>query len=333
MTEQQNTNINTGRKRNPFLLLAIIVTVTTTTIIGYLGLDLVIDKINTSTTKTEETLIAIKQLQTKYNQLQNNLLDLQKEIQKSNITKVKYWKPLVIEHLIHMADLTLNTTGNTKLALSFLSEAKQYAGDSELSAINYALNKDIANLQVVPIIDDSELILKIETISQKIGSLPMVTPQFAGLQKKKIEESSKIKTLWQRFFTSTVDALKDIVIIRHKTADILLSPEQETILRLEIQTKLLQSQLAVMHRQNKLYQSCLEQTSNLITRYFAANPYAATDILPLLQELQSVDLEPKLSFPTEAIAAVTNFISANKLPDELPPQPQITPQKEGVQLL
>ena len=53
------------------------------------------------------------------------------------------------------------------------------------------------------------------------------------------------------------------------------------------------------------------------TRYFATNQSAINDILPLIQDLQRTNLEPKLYFPTESVAAITNFISANNPPEEL----------------
>jgi uroporphyrin-III C-methyltransferase len=319
MTEQQKTDVNTFGKKL-FLPLIIVIIVVAIAVGGYFGSNLVISKIDATTMRTEEVYAATRQLQTKYEQLQNNLQDLQKEVQKSNITKTKYWRPIVIEHLVHMADLTLNTTRDTKIALSFLSEAGQYANDPELSAVKHALNKDIASLQVVPAVDASELVLKIEAISQKIGSLPMVIPQFTSPEKKAgEEETSRIKTLWQHFFTSTLNALKDIVVIRRQTVNFLISPEQEAVLRLEIQAKLLQAQLAVMQRKNKIYQACLVQTSNLVARYFVTNQNATNDVLPLLQELQSIDLEPAITFPTESIAAITSFVSAKQL-SVIPPQ-------------
>lgn len=334
MTEQQNANTEPERKKKLFLPLIILIAAIAVITGGYLISNWVINKLDATTTQAEEAFVAVKQLQTKYDQLQNNLQELQNAVQKVNITKVKYWKPIVIEHLIRMADLTLNTTGDTKLALSFLLAANQYTSDLELSAINHALNRDIAALQTVPLVDASELILKIEAINQKIGVLPLIVSQFTSPQKEQIGVSEPAgKTLWQRLCISTVNALKDIVIIRHQVADPLLSPEQEIILRLDMQTKLLQVQLAIMHRQNKLYQSCLEQTINLITRYFAVNQEATIDILSSLQELQRVDLQPKFSFPTESIAAIINFSSANKLSDEKAPQPQITLQSEGAKPL
>lgn len=322
MTEPQNVNV-APKRRGVFLLVLVVFMVAALGFGGYFGHNFILDKISASEGKTGEFTAELKQLQAKYTEQQTVLQGLQNEIQKSNAAKTRNWQPIIIEHLIRMANLTLNTTGDVKLAISYLETAKQYANTQELSAINHALNKDIASLQVVPVVDATDLILKIESLNQKISSLPLVIQQFNGTQKQAEEEDSsspvtKTTTLWQRLFASTTKALKDIVVIRRQVVEPLLSPEQETILRLNVQTKLLQAELAVMHRQNKLYQSCLEETTKLISKYFVTSNIVNSGVLENLKELQGVDLQPKLPLLSESIAATQNFMSANKSQGDLP---------------
>ncbi|MBU0744711.1 MAG: uroporphyrinogen-III C-methyltransferase [Gammaproteobacteria bacterium] len=322
MTKQQNVNIKSNGWRNFFLASLVPIIAIALVFGGYFGQRYLEEKISGVLGKSEELSFQLKQTQEKYDQQQIVLLELQSEIQNSNSAKTKSWKPTIIEHLLQMADLTLNTTGDVKLAISYLQTAKQYANTQELSAIKHSLNKDIASLQGVPAVNDSELVLKIDAVSQKINALPIVSQQFTVLQKKSDEEETPVTTLWQRFFSSTTKALKDILVIRHHNIEPLVSPEQETILRLSVQTKLLQAEWAVMHRQNNLYHSCLEETMSLIAKYFAASDVANTDIFVVLKELQGVDLQPKLPFLSESMAIMQNFMSANKEQEVLPSQPQ-----------
>jgi len=327
--EQQNTNVHPDQPKKKSWLLVISIIMIALAVGGYFGLRFMTDKINASEEKTAKFSVEVKQLQEKLDQMQNVVQGLQSEIQKSNLARSRNWNPIVIEHLIRIADLTLNTTGETKLAISFLSAAKQYASSPELSAINHALNKDIASLQVVPAVDSSELILKIEALNQKVDALPIMAQQLDNLQKTKSEEDSSAKNLWKKFFASAVKSLKDIVVIRRQIVEPLLLPEQETILRLSIQNKLSQAEYAVMQRQNKLYQSCLEQVVSLITRHFIASSAVTTDVLSGLKELRQIDLQPKLPLLTESIAAVINFMSANKMPNGQEARPQIQGAKSS----
>lgn len=317
--EQKEQNINTGskpRKRKGFLLVLVMLIVIGALVFSgyYLGLNFASSEIYSKKLQAEKFSKEIKQLQEQCEQLQSNLQNLQDTVQKSDITRTQNWRPVIVEHLVRMADLTLSTTGDTKLALAFLLMAKEYADIPELLPIYQILNKDIADLQTIPLVDVSSLVLKIEALSQKISSLPLITQKLDSVpQQSSAEESFPVVNLWQRFFTSTTEALKGVVVIRRQTITPPLSPEQETILRLNLQTKLLQAESAVMQRRNKLYHACLEKITDLITRYFAANQIVNTDILPELAELKKVNLQPKLPYLSESLTTIRNFISTSQI--------------------
>lgn len=315
MSEQKAVeNSSHGRKKLWFLLVLIV----SAALIGggYFGITIMINKIAVAVTLAEKSSDNSQQLQTKLHQLQDTMQNLQDEIQKMHDVKTSGWKPHIIEHLIRMADITLHTTGNPKLAVDFLSAAKQYASDQALSAINYALNKDIASLQNVAMVDPEVLILKIEELQQKISLSSMTQQQLQKAPsmpsiKESEEHASTAKNLWENFFTNALNALKSIVVIHHHTTEPLLWPEQATILQSHIQTKLLQTELAVIHRQNKLYQSYLAEVTKMVSRYFAANPEAIANILPAIQELQQVDLQPKLPPLINSLNTIADFTRAN----------------------
>lgn len=323
MNEQQNSSIDTKRYKTILVVFVLL-------ILGagsYFAWLLVKTNILATVEKLEDTVLAVKQLQIKQEQSQISLKDLQDTIEKSNISQVNNWKPVIIEHLIQLANLTLSIKNDPTLALDFLLTAKQYASAPELSAINLALAQDIARLQVAPTLNTEELILKIEIINQKIDSLSLASGQFSQQEKTQDTAQKSIYSFWQSFLSHSLKALRDMVVIHRHTVEPLLAPEQETVLRLNLQTKLFQAELAVMQRQNKLYQLCLEDVSSLIKRYFAANKGASSDILSALQELQSIDLQPKLPPLTESLHAVKNFLNAtgetkeqqlqiNKAPEE-----------------
>lgn len=249
----------------------------------------------------------VAELQNKLIQERAVVQDLQNqnEIQKRNYAETISWKAIAIEHLIRMADLTLNTTKDVKTALAFLLAAKKYTNEKEELAINRALNRDITSLQAVIVVDPEELILKIDIVSQQIDTLPIMPSRntIESTTTSTIIESQPTKLL-NRLSASIVKALKDIVIVRSQAVEPMPSPQQETILRLNIQAKLLQAELAVMQRQNKLYQVCLTQVVSLITKYFACNNTATVNILHMLQELQQANLQPDLPAIAESLMAI-----------------------------
>lgn len=240
-----------------------------------------------------------------------NLQDnTQKETGKEELIKTTDWKLITVINLVRMADLTLNTTGNVKAALAFLLTAKKYADDFSDPTIARVLNKDIAKLQAVPIVDFEELVIKIDAASKQIDNLPIIPPaSVTAVTPTEVTDAKKTSSLLNRFFTSFITALKNIVIIRHHATEPILPPEQVAILRFNIQNKLLQAELAVMQKQNKIYQMCLTQSIDLITKYFAENKNITTNILQTLKELRQINLQPELPQLSESLITVQKFAS------------------------
>jgi uroporphyrin-3 C-methyltransferase len=298
MTEQ-NANPN-QHKKTLVLLIILIILIIATALGRYFWLRFGKEALSNPFATITKLQNNLSQKQAIIQNLQN-----QNEAQRQDYAKATSWKPIAIEHLVRMADLTLNTKGDVKTALAFLIAAKKYAGDIEESAINHALNKDIASLQAVPIVDPEELVLTIDMISQQINTLSMIPSQAAISPTASQPTESQPVQLLNRLFASVVKALKDIVIIRHQATEPILPQEQVTILRFNIQAKLLQAELAVMQRQNKLYQACLTQAIDLITKHFVSSNTATANVLHTLQELQQTNLQPDLPTLTESLTATT----------------------------
>jgi uroporphyrin-3 C-methyltransferase len=316
MSEQQDNDRQVKEHRGSYGLPALIATILLGVILlvgGYFGFQYVAEKFDESDAQVEKVMMIAKQTQKRSSQLEDAVQNLQEELQKSNLTKTKYWSPIVIEHLIRMANLTLNTTGDTKLAVVFLETAREYTKAPELVAVDNSLSNDIASLQSISVVDQTDLILKIDAIAKKVEALPLVAREFVKEEKVPETKSSVADgSLWRRVLQSVIDALSDIVSIRRQTTDPLLLPEQENILRLNISAKLLEAEFAVMQKQNVLYQTSLDNVERLIDHYFAANNVAIADILSSLDKLKQVDLRPKLPSLTASISAVMDVISESK---------------------
>lgn len=298
-------NINPDQhKKTSVILIVLIILVIATVLGGYFW-----KRFGKETSINYAATIA--ELQNKLTQEQVAIQSLQDQnaAQKREYAKTTSWKQIAIEHLIRMADLTLNTSRDVKTALAFLLEAKKYTSEAEELAISHALNKDIASLQAVPVADIEELVLKIDTISQQVDTLPVISPQITPASTASTTPEAQPTQMFNRLLTSIVKALKNIVIIRHHAIEPILPPQQITILRLNIQAKLLQAELAAMQRQNNLYQACLTQVIDLITKHFACNNTPSTaGVLQALQELQRINLQPELPTLTESLMAIQKAI-------------------------
>lgn len=210
---------------------------------------------------------------------------------------------LTIEHLIQMANVTLVVSEDYKTALNILILAKQYAVDPRFTTLNQAITKDISVLQAIPKTDATDLIARLDVINQQISSLSLLPNAITEQAAIKKLETKPITTSWETILINIKEALKELVIIRHNTVEPLPTTEQLVVVRLNLQTKLLQAEWAVLHQNNKLYQSCLTQISESLTHNFALNPKAIQPILTAIKALTSVN-------PSSSNLAVTNSLQA-----------------------
>lgn len=284
------------------------------------------------TTDTQGNQASIQTLQNTVDQLQNQLHEQQTTIQKlqatsqetspKKLTSEENWKQLEIKSLIHKADLILATHGDPNTAQKLLQQAKQTAANLSLIELEQALTKDIATLETTPTLDLENLVLKLDAISNQISNLSFIPKEAPKAIAPKPTDQMPYQTARQRLLTSVSQALKDLLIIRTQEIQPLPTAEQATMLRINIQTKLLQAELAAMLRQNQLYQACLAQAITWISQYFILNSSATSNILKVLHELQQNNVDPKLPTLDASLTAIKSLDSSgtsSATPISLPP--------------
>lgn len=312
MKEQKKIDPKSNKYQTT-LFVFIILVIVILPIGGYLGYQDLMERIEGNQGNVEKVLMQEKQTQGVLGNIQDSIENLQLDYRReSKLNNSKGFSLVIIEHLVRMADLTLNTSGDVKLAISFLSAAREHVQSMGLSVVDHALNKDIEQLKSVQAYNLSDLVVKIESLNKKLSFLPLLVENFSGQKDIAPQEEKRIDKIWKKVLNSGMESLKGVVSIRRQNTEPLLVPEQERILRLNMQSKLLQAEFAVMQRQNELYQTCLKGVLVLVKRYFVANSDAAKEILSMLKELQLINLSPKLPHPTATIAALMDFSGIKK---------------------
>jgi len=338
MTEQKKAKSKGRKKKWPlFGVMLAVVVIGIVVLWDYYGPVFQKEALISRADQSAVSETTITDLQNSLIQKQSIIQELQGEIQKREVVQpVVTWQPIIIEHFVRMADLTLHTTKDVKTALAFLLAAKEYANTPETVVIGHALSKDIANLQAVPAIDIESLLLKIDVVEKQINALPITPFQAVIPPQTPTTAVGEATCLVKRVFASVMHALKGVVLIRHRSVEPILPPEQMIILRFNIQAKLLEAKLAVMQKQNKLYQTYLTQVADLIAKYFVLNNVATTNVLHLVQELQRVNLQPELPALTESLAAIQKVVGdkgANKVENRAPVQLVSPPKQQEARLL
>jgi uroporphyrin-3 C-methyltransferase len=210
-----------------------------------------------------------------------------------------------VDHYLLQANLTLTFNHDIAGTIALLQAADQRlnaVSNSQVISLRQALASCIVKLQALPQLDYVGILTKINALSQQTATLPLFaittkTQMFHNAPENTPSNNLALaKTTWQKTWAQTLETLKTLVVVRNRHEDItpLISDTQEQFLRQNLQLILQQASWAVLQHNQSIYTFSLTQASEWIQRYFADNNPANQAFQTNIQQLQQIDLEPKL---------------------------------------
>jgi uroporphyrin-3 C-methyltransferase len=228
-----------------------------------------------------------------------------------------------IEYLIKIANINLTINNNIALAIRALQTADNTAAklpDPAIINLRHALQHDIGALQAAAVLDIPGALMRLDNVSDQIANLsvipealPQPTETTATQQKPELSANASI---WQKFYYYTVDKLSHIIVIQRREPTVqpmLLSASEQVYLAQSVQLLIAEAKWSVLHSRSDIYSQTLVRADKLVKAYFAHNQNEADKISKELQELQKIDLQPKIpdiSMSIQAIESIT--IAAEK---------------------
>lgn len=223
-------------------------------------------------------------------QLQINALQLQLQIKNTHGIQ---WHLADAHYLLRMANDQLTINNNPDTAIVLLQDANQQlamVSQPQYAVLRSEIIKTIAQLKRLPKIDINEMTMRIAKISDQIQSLPSVAPMPAQhLQQQQVEQQD-----WRQIWHKTLQELRSLVVITKTEQSMkpLLTCDQRIYFNLHASNLLQQAQWAVLHRNQKIYQSSIKQTIQLINQYFKNDPQTVI-ITQQLKNLLTVNVAPE----------------------------------------
>lgn len=239
-------------------------------------------------------------------QQQKDIYTLQRTIQQNNYKISPSYIALITSYqLLTTANVVLQTNENKDQALALMLRAQnQIASFPEFLIINKTLANDITTVKNTAQPSKDELILQIKNLKQQITAL---TPDFALNIKTKNgdtnhQQCSQQANSLQCLIKLLANTLQNIVIISNKKAtQIVLTSDQLTSLKLNLEIQLSEVEWAIIHEQPKIYQATLQQITNLLNTYFEKNNPVKNNIIPTLQKLQQINITKPLNIDPSLI--------------------------------
>jgi uroporphyrin-III C-methyltransferase len=223
-----------------------------------------------------------------------------------------------VERLVAMAGQELAISGNVGTALAALQTA-----DARLARVENArfvplrrvIARDVEKLKAAPTVDITGIALKLDQLAAGAESWPLLSdprPQPSAAATSPASDPmapSPGLPWWERWverLRMELGDYRDLVRLRQvETPDaLLLAPQQQQLVRLQIKLRILNARQAVLARNDRLYRADLMDAQALITRYVDVRQPAAAAAAGLIKQLSATPLSVDVPQINDSIAAV-----------------------------
>ena len=233
-----------------------------------------------------------------------------------------------VADILDTANLYLHINHDRNNAIKSLQLAQlrlQQLADPRLLPLQQALASDLNRLNETPPIDPTDILLRLQTLSESIGRLSMIPEPVKQPPASEKETAAKTTPPW---YQQLWNQFKNLFVIHYQPATTAIIPiNQREWLRENIAFTLAQAQWAVLQQKQELYQHSL----TIVREWIIANYPDTTErknIIDRLDELLSIHIAPNLPDINASLNAVQQALKespALSAPPAAAPAPAPTP--------
>lgn len=256
----------------------------------------VISAQQTLTTKQLDSTIH----QVRMNQEQLTLVDKQMHTRLQQQTyQADDWALLKARYFLELAQMNAYWTDNLSATSALLSQADtllENAHEQRLLDVRRAIAEEKVQVGAVEKIDESGILSQLDAAQQLTQQL--LIHQVLALPDDKTRIAtpvSKTSPSWRERLQSSLASLEKLVVVRRVNEDVqpLMTPAYIALLRESVQLMLQEAQLAVLQRNEGLYQLVLKQAINKVTQSFDCHDPSTEALLKQLKSLTQTTIVQK----------------------------------------
>lgn len=206
------------------------------------------------------------------------------------------------EYLIRLAEIRFHIDKDAQSTMMLLANAQdkiRLVSDISLNPLREALEKDVAALQSLNLVNTEEIWLKASSLIEKVNQLPLrgapVGTQLAETKPERDLELEQYPKWKQALFKSWYE-IKDLVKIRHyaKPVEPVVQETQQVLIKENLRLLLEQIRIAILHNQNKVYHQAIQDTQNWLNQYFEESNSNVREVQNILSSMDTLNLQPEL---------------------------------------
>jgi uroporphyrin-III C-methyltransferase len=217
-------------------------------------------------------------------------------------------------YLVQMAYYYVEVMHQPTIAIKLLNFAMDKS--SEISGpkafqLKQTLTNSLAQLKAVPVVDLEKILQEMNAMNALIDTL-VLKPEKIDIDKPVL----KINPLaqgegegWQVHLASAFEKLSELVVIRRQaaTAPELLAPNNQAYLLQHLHLFIQQAQWAALNRENKIYQTSLQEAKALILKYFINQTALTNSLVQTIDQLLAIHVAPPLPDLSHLLSALEAY--------------------------
>lgn len=233
------------------------------------------------------------------------------------------WQLAEAQYLLRIANHRLLMERDAVMAGQLLASADNIlaeVGDFSLFDVRARLADEILSLKALTGTDLQGLYLQIEALKKAIETLPARVPEYLQKDAPALDADpdavaaaaeagdAKAPTVWQEIGSRLSAFYQYRKVDGSETREALLSPDQSIYLEMNLRLMLERAQLALMRRNQLIYEQSLATAEEWVGEYFDSSAPSVTQAQSQLAELLEVNLElpiPDISGSLTALQAVS----------------------------
>ncbi len=227
-----------------------------------------------------------------------------------------FWKYAEVEYLLTIANhrLILERDFDTaKLALSDADARLKAIGDPALIPIRGKIADEISALKSVDRPDLPGMSARLRSLVENIEQLPLISKDHLLTITTQDQKDREIDS-WTELPGTIWQDIKSLVEIKRTDGGIepLLPPDEKHYLAQNLGLKLEEARIALLNRDTPVFRQNLSDTRVWIERYFDKESPAVTNVINTVNELESVELKPKLPDISGSLRQLRDWIAQFK---------------------
>lgn len=216
------------------------------------------------------------------------------------------------EYYLQIANAQIELGRNPTLAARALEQADdrlQNLADPALTGVRREIADEIAALEAVETTDIEGVAITLASLSRVVDSLPLKPTSEEELAREQQQEATDGSA--KRAWSAVRDAMSGLVRVTPPSAEDapLLMPEAEPLIRSNLALQLQSARLALLRREQEIFEQSLDDAENWIEAYFETSSEPVSSALDTIVEARDSYLTATLPDISESLRLLREYAS------------------------